>query len=197
MLVASLVPTCDADLWLRCDHVSAFPIHAITLSDSGEGMQLLRALVAARPELLGQRHEGAIFTGENLLHILIVNGREDVLCDLIDIAEDCLCEKDLRFVYEAQANGLFFRGKPQVYFGATPISCTPPRPATKPSSLLLGSVTCANRSYSRPATTGHASLSAAHSTMPTRDPSRVSLTAFDARPGLALPRFVQTRRALA
>ena len=86
MLVASL-SGCQIDLWVRDDHVHAKPIHALALSDSDEAMELIKTLVAARPTLLSQQHEPPIFTGENCLHVLIVNGRERVLCELIDIVE--------------------------------------------------------------------------------------------------------------
>ena len=40
------------------------------------------ALVKIRPQLLIQKHVPPIFTGENILHVLIVNGREDFLVEV-------------------------------------------------------------------------------------------------------------------
>ena len=78
-------------------------------------MECILALVKVRPALLCQQHLPPIFTGENGLHILIVNGREEELLALLNIVTASFTSDELKHLYAAQANGLFFKNKPQVY----------------------------------------------------------------------------------
>ena len=75
----------DYDMWAMEDFLGAKPFHSIILSNSDEAMALTLRLVTARPELMCHAHTGQIFTGEIGMHILIVNQREDVVCELLDI----------------------------------------------------------------------------------------------------------------
>ena len=104
------------------DHVGAMPFHSLLLSNSEAAMDCILALANVRPALLCQQHLPPIFTGENALHILIVNGREKMLLKLLNIVTASFTSDQLKHLFTAQANGLFFKNKPQVYFGSTPLA---------------------------------------------------------------------------
>ena len=66
----------DNDLLEKTDAAGAHPIHALLLANSPPAMQLAMSILQARPRVMLQAHEGEPFEGENTLHVMIVNRRE-------------------------------------------------------------------------------------------------------------------------
>mmetsp|Transcript_28110 Transcript_28110/g.68195 ORF Transcript_28110/g.68195 Transcript_28110/m.68195 type:complete len:932 (+) Transcript_28110:113-2908(+) len=118
LLLATLDETKDG-FWSKHDGVMCKPIHALALSNTEEAISLLVHLVTGRPELLLDVHGEGFFTGENLLHVLIVNRREEYVCQLLDIAITKLPRDQAKEVMEANARGKFFHSLPQRYFGGS------------------------------------------------------------------------------
>jgi len=122
LLVCSLDNAIRYDLWARFDMLAALPIHSLALSNTQASLDLLVRLVEERPELLPEAHGDPVFSGENVLHVLIVNRREDCVCRLLDIAAERLSDELMLKLLEGQATGIFFGSLPQRNFGGTPLA---------------------------------------------------------------------------
>ena len=122
LLVCSLSRSCEFDLWSQFDMVAALPIHSLALANNQASLDLLVRLVEERPELLPEAHGEPVFSGENVLHVLIVNRREDLVCELLDIAAERLSDELMSKLLQGQATGSFFTTLPQRNFGGTPLA---------------------------------------------------------------------------
>ena len=106
----------------RLDSVGATPLMGILVSNTKASLGLAIDVYRNRPQLLQQCHEPKIFTGENAFHILSVNGRQDELCECIEIAASRLERAELQKIFWTQATGIFFSEAPMSYYGGTVIS---------------------------------------------------------------------------
>lgn len=104
------------------DPVGAAPLHALLVANTEASLGLALDIYQAMPSLLTQYHTGKIFTGENPLHILAVNSREDVLCECIVVAANNLTNEQCRGLFLKQATGIFFSDEPMAYYGSTPVA---------------------------------------------------------------------------
>lgn len=64
------------------DSAGAKPIHALLLANTLPAVELATELLTSRPRLMLQAHVGQPFEGENVLHILIVNRQEHLVCEV-------------------------------------------------------------------------------------------------------------------
>ena len=91
----------------------------------------------ARPELLPRPHiAGSPFEGENALHILAVNRREEELIRLLELASTRLHRGQCKDMLHGRISGIFFTSQPMEFYGATVLvralaqdACT--RPGTR------------------------------------------------------------------
>ena len=126
IVACAMDPHCD--MFSTPDVVGAFPIHALTVCNTEEALELVEQLCNARPLLLlGQLHTKhragfPLFTGESNLHVLCVNRREDLLCRLIQLAIVQMRAEHLKALLEAQCAGVFFEAPPMSIYGGTALS---------------------------------------------------------------------------
>ena len=106
----------------RLDGAGARPHHGLLVSNVPASLELVLKAFEARPGLIPLRHIGQPFEGENALHILAVNKREDELCRLIVIATSKLHPDALRETFCAVTSGVFFTSDPMDFYGSTPLS---------------------------------------------------------------------------
>lgn len=91
----------------RLDAVGARPQHGLLVANTSASVNLVLLAFRERPALIPLRHGPGPFAGENALHILAVNSRDDQgwLCELIDIATSSLDREDLKLTFHANAVG--------------------------------------------------------------------------------------------
>ena len=105
------------------DVVGAAPLHGLVVANTKPALGLALAIYRSKPALLQLCHSNAaVFTGENVLHILCVNSREEELCECIELAASRLKTSQLTEVFQKQASGVFFQAEPMSYYGGTPVS---------------------------------------------------------------------------
>lgn len=110
------------------DAVGAFLIHAITVANTDDAVELSSDLVSSRPILLTQVHVNhragfPLFAGESCLHICAVNRREALFCRMIDLTTRQLGKDQAVALYQSQAQGVFFDEMPMRFYGGTPLAC--------------------------------------------------------------------------
>ena len=147
LLTEALCSAETHEVFAQADASGAFPILAILVANSKEAVELAARIYKRRPALLMQSHLPAsascsgMFHGENALHVLIVNQREGVLCQLIDLAlkeftrcvPECSClscprRTRVRLVpYSAQPRVLPHPVPQTLPHPASPTPPTPPR----------------------------------------------------------------------
>ena len=69
-------------------------------------------------------HAAGAYEGENNLHILAVNRREDAFCRLLKLATSRLQHQQLTTLLTATATGHFFHSPPMAFYGGTPMAYT-------------------------------------------------------------------------
>ena len=106
----------------RLDGAGARPHHGLLVSNVPASLELVLKAFEARPGLIPLRHIGQPFEGENALHILAVNKREDELCRVIVIAMSELHPEALRETFRAVTSGVFFTSDPMDFYGSNPFS---------------------------------------------------------------------------
>lgn len=111
------------------DVVGAYPIHALTVCNTPQSIELTMKILNARPALLKQYHEHVggngskcPYGGETALHIACVNRKEDVLVEMINIVADNLAPDEAAAIFCSQANGFFFEAAPMRLYGGTPLA---------------------------------------------------------------------------
>ena len=80
--------------------VGELPIHLCYLYNSKVQLNIAAYMIQKDPSVLEKVYEGAVFTGENLLHIAIVKKNLDVASDLIRKVPNLL---------DGRAVGAFFK----------------------------------------------------------------------------------------
>ena len=86
------------------DAVGASLLHALVIADTDESLELAMHVYMAKPELLLLTHiDETPFAGQNALHVLAVNRREQELCALVELAASRLARTQPRRV---QARGI-------------------------------------------------------------------------------------------
>ena len=106
----------------RLDASGARPHHGLLVSNTPASLALVLEAFEARPGLIALRHIGPPFEGENALHILAVNKREDELCRVIQLAASTLETEALRETFRAVTSGVFFSNDPMDFYGSSPLS---------------------------------------------------------------------------
>lgn len=109
------------------DEVGAFMQHALTVSNTPQGLVVVEQLLISKPSLLTQVHVNhrvglPLFAGESSLHICAVNRREELLCRLIELAVEQLETEDVRTLFRSQAAGVFFNDAPMLTYGGTALA---------------------------------------------------------------------------
>jgi hypothetical protein len=108
------------------DEVGAFVMHAIVVCNTEPALELSAEIYRRVPKLLTQTHVlhragFPLFTGESSFHICCVNRREDLLCELLQLALDNLTRQEVAVVLGSQATGVFFGGPPMRWYGGSPL----------------------------------------------------------------------------
>ena len=108
------------------DEVGAFVMHAIVVCNTEPALELSAEIYRRVPKLLTQTHVlhragFPLFTGESSFHICCVNRREDLLCELLQLALDNLTRQEVTVVLGSQATGVFFGGPPMRWYGGSPL----------------------------------------------------------------------------
>ena len=105
------------------DQVGAFPIHALMVCNTDASLALCSRLYAARPRLLTQVHAlSGPYHGESSLHICCVNKRQQMLLDLLHLAQRDLTARELEKLLKSQTSGSFFSNLPMRFYGSTALS---------------------------------------------------------------------------
>mmetsp|Transcript_379 Transcript_379/g.683 ORF Transcript_379/g.683 Transcript_379/m.683 type:complete len:945 (+) Transcript_379:16-2850(+) len=104
------------------DAVGALPIHALLVSNSPEAVALSMEIFRGLPSMLSRAHCEGPFVGENTLHVLAVNQREDEFVELLKLATDRLTREECKSVFTTQAVGIFFDASPMHLYGGTPLA---------------------------------------------------------------------------
>mmetsp|Transcript_15896 Transcript_15896/g.36188 ORF Transcript_15896/g.36188 Transcript_15896/m.36188 type:complete len:906 (-) Transcript_15896:167-2884(-) len=107
------------DCMERVDGAGARPIHAILLANTAAAVELATALLSARPRLMLQSHVGQPFEGENVLHVLIVNRQEEIVCQMVELAFKLFEVDELQSLFWGQTTGVFFQEEPMLLYGGT------------------------------------------------------------------------------
>ncbi len=106
----------------RIDGAGARPQHGLLVSNTPASLALVLDAFRARPQLIPLRHVGQPFEGENALHILAVNKKEEELCEVIELAASALDSEMLRETFHAATTGAFFHDDPMDFYGSTPLA---------------------------------------------------------------------------
>ena len=94
----------------------------LLVANTDAAVALVVAICKARPAALTISHGPGPFTGENALHVLMVNRREAAALELVELALEMLSRKQLEELFYSQASGPFFHAPPMCYYGGTPIA---------------------------------------------------------------------------
>lgn len=115
------------------DGAGAYPLHGLIVCNTKASLEVGLALFRRQPTLLLQQHQPPIFTGENNLHIVIVNRHEDLLLELINLAIRELPATKLPDLFLGCAEGVFFEELPMRHYGARAEAAQPhPSPPFPP-----------------------------------------------------------------
>jgi hypothetical protein len=109
------------------DEVGALIMHAFVVGNTETSLELAAEIYRKVPKLVAQTHamhRGGVplFVGESSLHICCVNRREDLLCELLQIALDNLSRKEVAALLSSQASGIFFHESPMRWYGGTTLA---------------------------------------------------------------------------
>ena len=121
-LLQALASDQTSPLHSRTDNAGAYPLHGLLVGNRQASLTISLQLIRARPQMLLAAHEApGPFQGENSLHIVIVNGHEALLIELMRIACRSLSRDELRRIFTARAEGPFFEDLPMRHYGSTPV----------------------------------------------------------------------------
>lgn len=104
------------------DLTGSTPLHGLLVANTKPSLSLALSIYKARPTLLLQAHIYKLFLGENALHILAVNRREEQLIQCVELAAAHLTKNELQDLFCKQATGIFFSAEPMAYYGGTPVN---------------------------------------------------------------------------
>lgn len=126
-LLITLAESDDFDWCGTADASGAYPTLALLVGNTDASLSVAWKLLQHRPRLLMQVHTKTsdgrdLYLGESCLHILCVNEREDLLCDVLALGQRALELDDFSDVVRAQAVGSFFEKPPMCFYGGTPLS---------------------------------------------------------------------------
>ena len=136
MILALATDPATADLMLTPDCVGAYPIHALLVANTEASLGLAMRLFRSEPGLMLQPHaQRGPFVGENCLHIVAANSKEDELLEMLDLAIARLPGDMVELMLTAQCEGVFFTEVPVLGAGARcPCpSAAAPSPSPSPS----------------------------------------------------------------
>ena len=77
------------------DTTGAKPLHALLISNSEAAIQMCVDLIRHSPIRALDSHATGHFTGENCIHVLAVQLREDELCELFDTIAESLSRAEV------------------------------------------------------------------------------------------------------
>lgn len=122
LILALATDPATAEMMLTPDCVGAYPIHALLVANTEASLGLAMRLFRAEPSLMLQRHtQGGPFVGENCLHIVAANSREEELLEMLGLAVARLPAEQLEAMLTAQCEGGFFTEAPMHFYGGTPL----------------------------------------------------------------------------
>jgi len=102
--------------------VQATAYHALFMANTPPAISLAYRVVCSRPEVLPTRFTGGPYAGENCLHILAVNRRQDTILQLLSLAKSQLDETRQKELLYAAASGKFFTKVPMRHYGGSPVA---------------------------------------------------------------------------
>lgn len=105
------------------DASGALPFLALLVANTDAVLELSMRIFEERPELLPRPHiRGSPFEGEQSLHILAVNRREEELIRLLELASERLDRGQCKNLLHGRVAGAFFMSQPMEFYGATILS---------------------------------------------------------------------------
>ncbi|KAL1499226.1 hypothetical protein AB1Y20_013732 [Prymnesium parvum] len=104
------------------DSTGAMIHHCLLIANSDDAVNTAVKIYCAWPKLLPAPHAPGMYSGENALHSVAVNGREEVFLTLLEVACKELDDRQLEILVKQQAHGPFFHSPPMRYYGGTPLS---------------------------------------------------------------------------
>ena len=136
MILALATDPATADLMLTPDCVGAYPIHALLVANTEASLGLAMRLFRSEPGLMLQPHaQRGPFVGENCLHIVAANSKEDELLEMLDLAIARLPGDMVELMLTAQCEGVFFTEVPVLGAGARCPCPSAAAPSPSPSPL--------------------------------------------------------------
>ena len=113
MILALATDPGTAEMMLTPDCVGAYPIHALLVANTEASLGLAMRLFRSEPALMLKQHaQGGPFVGENCLHIVAANSKEDELVEMLDLAIARLPADMVEHMLTAQCEGAFFTEVP-------------------------------------------------------------------------------------
>ena len=106
------------------DASGALPVHALLIANTDTSVELAFQWFKRQPSLLPLVHGAGPYRGENNLHILAANRREDSFIRLLKMAVARLAAPELTTLLTAMTSGSFFDTAPMAFYGGSPLSYT-------------------------------------------------------------------------
>ena len=119
------------------DNAGAYLLHGLLIANTAAALALALDILKHRPALLTQAHAAGPFVGENHLHVLAVNQRQDEVCSLLSLAVEHLDDDSLRSLLLSMASGGFFTVEPMRSYGGSPVAYLASFRATKALTAML------------------------------------------------------------
>ena len=105
------------------DDTGAKPIHGLLIANTESAIRVCTSVIKTRPERMLDAHGKGSFHGENCMHVLCVQQREDALLECFDVCAEKLPRSEIIRLLSMQANGdFFFANTPVDLYGCTPLS---------------------------------------------------------------------------
>ena len=111
----------DAPFLTLRDASGANATLGLLVANTPAAVALFVAICKRRPKTLTTAHSPGPFFGENAMHVLVANRREEAVLELLPIAIAALSHEELVSLLYTQATGAFFTEPPMLFFGGTPI----------------------------------------------------------------------------
>ena len=106
------------------DSSGALPIHALLIANTDASIELAFQWFKRQPSLIPLAHGPGPFIGENNLHVLAANRREDSFIRLVKMAVARLEPPDLTLLLTSKTTGSFFDAPPMAFYGSSALSYT-------------------------------------------------------------------------
>ncbi|KAL1496128.1 hypothetical protein AB1Y20_014749 [Prymnesium parvum] len=108
-------------VFYRQDSAGGSPAHAMLISNSAAAIKVVHQIYCRWPRMMTLTYGRGLFQGENALHILAANRKEQELIEMLRSARLRLMDKMYAALLHGQVKGVFFHTSPQLFYGG---SCT-------------------------------------------------------------------------